>query len=163
MKGSAQKVKKLPEIIRIAAAARKTGNVVVTTNGCFDILHVGHIRNLEAAKSLGDILIVGVNSDKSVRENKGAGRPIVSEKERAEVIAALACVDYVFIFGTKTPIEWIEKVKPAIHAKGADRVMSQIVEKEAVEKNDGKIVLIRYHKGKSSTAIIEKSKKAKNS
>jgi rfaE bifunctional protein nucleotidyltransferase chain/domain len=102
---------------RHCASTRKT---VVWTNGCFDLLHLGHIRNLEAARSLGDVLVVGVNSDLSVRQLKGSGRPIVPENERAQIIAALACVDYVILFDELTPEVAIARLQPDVHCKGAD-------------------------------------------
>ena len=97
-----------------------TGETVVWTNGCFDLLHLGHVRNLEAARALGDVLVVGVNSDLSVRQLKGSGRPIVPENERAQIIAALACVDYVILFDELTPEAAIARLQPDIHCKGAD-------------------------------------------
>lgn len=150
------KIKTIAAIVKIAEAAKHQGKVVVTTNGCFDLLHIGHVRNLEKAKSLGDLLIVGVNSDKSVRKNKGSSRPIVPEKERAEVLAGLKAVDYVFIFNEQTPIPWLKKLKPNIHVKGRDRTPKGIIERGVVEKNNGHIVLVTYIKGKSTTNIIKK-------
>ena len=143
-------------ILKFVKQERRRGKIIVTTNGCFDILHVGHVRTLAAAKKLGDILIVGVNSDASVRALKGKGRPIISERERAEVLAALKPVDAVFIFYEKDPKKWLAKVKPDIHVKGGDRKMSEIIERDIVEKNGGKIVLIPVKKGRSTTNIIAK-------
>ncbi len=160
MKTSRRKVRSLSEALRITRRAKAAGKKVVTTNGCFDILHVGHIRYLEKAKSLGDILIVGVNSDRSVRRNKGKGRPIVPSRERAEVIASLKPVDAVFIFNDTIPNSWLAKLKPHIHVKGIDRKMSEIVEKNVVEKHGGRIVLTPLAKGKSTTNVIEKILKA---
>lgn len=151
-----QKVKSLKETLEITRRARAHGKKIVTTNGCFDILHVGHIRNLKQAKSLGDILVVGVNSDRSVKVNKGRNRPIVGEKDRTETLAALQAVDYVFVFRAKTPNGWLSKIKPDVHVKGADRKFDQIIERETVEKNGGRIVLIPYVKDKSTTNIIKK-------
>lgn len=146
---------------KIAARARAHGKRVVTTNGAFDILHVGHVESLTKARSLGDMLIVAINSDASVRMyKKEKGRPVVPEHERALVIAALECVDCVFIFRSKDPIPWVSKIRPAIHVKGADRTMDQIVEKEEVEKYGGTIVLLKYT-GHSSTAIIRKIQRIK--
>ncbi len=153
---SADKIKSICAAARIAAAAQRRGKTVVTTNGCFDIIHVGHIKNLEHAKSLGDILIVGVNADASVRKNKGPRRPIVPARERVKVVAALGAVDYVFIFKEKTPISWLRKIKPNIHTKGADRKLSQIIEKDALRKIGAKLILVPHYKGKSTTAIIQK-------
>lgn len=150
------KIKSLAEVARIARRLRSEGKTVVTTNGCFDLLHVGHVRGLKAARALGDTLIVGVNTDRSVRANKGPLRPIVPERERAEVLAALESVDYVFLFSNRTPIPWVKKIRPNIHAKGADRTVHQIVEREAVEAGGGKIVLLPYLGRKSTTQIIER-------
>src|SRR3989338_3393543 len=104
-------IKKFSEILKIARKAKRQGLKIVTTNGVFDLLHIGHIRNLEFAKSLGDILIVGVNSDASVRAYKGKNRPIVPEIERALIVASLKSVDYVFIFEEKDPISWLKEIK----------------------------------------------------
>lgn len=151
-----EKIKHLGEIVKIAARAKKKKLKIVTTNGCFDILHVGHIRNLRFAKSFGDILIVGINSDGSVRKNKGANRPIVPAQERAEILAALADVDYIFIFNDTTPIPWLKKIKPDVHIKGADRNLKQIVERGVLKKIGARLALAPYHKGKSTTALIKK-------
>ena len=111
MRGEKNKVKTLKEILEITRKAKKEGLTIVTTNGCFDLLHVGHIRNLKFTKKLGDLLIVGVNSDKSVKTNKGLSRPIVPEKERAEIIEALESVNYVFIFNEPSQIECFHTTK----------------------------------------------------
>lgn len=152
------KVLSLEEVLEEAANAKRHGKTVVATNGCFDILHVGHVRNLAAAKKLGDVLIVGVNSDASVRANKGVGRPIVPAKERTEIIAALSCVDYAFTFAGRTPFSWIAKLKPDVHVKGggADvRAHKDFpTQKEVVERSGGKLVLLPHHAGKSTTNII---------
>ena len=150
-------VKSLASIIKIAETARRRGKKIVTTNGCFDLLHVGHVRNLKFAKSLGDILIVGINSDSSTRKNKGPSRPIVPEKERAEVLAALETVDYVFIFGDKTPIGWLKKIGPKIHVKGADRKLAQIIERDTLKKIGAQLIFAPYHKGKSTSSLIKKT------
>lgn len=142
---------------KIAAGARRKKKIVVTTNGCFDILHVGHIRNLQKAHSLGDMLIVAINSDSSVRINKGPGRPIVPAKERAEVVSALRAVDYVFIFNDKNPIGWLKKIKPHIHVKGGDRKLSQIIERDTLKKMGTKLVLLPHIKGKSTTNILKRA------
>jgi rfaE bifunctional protein nucleotidyltransferase chain/domain len=131
----------------------------VTTNGCFDILHVGHIQSLTAAKALGDVLVVGINSDASVRALKGKNRPVVPERERAEIIASLKPVDAVFVFGEADPRKWLAVLKPDVHAKGSDRTMEEIIEKDVVERGGGKIVRLSLKKGRSTTNIIEKIKK----
>ena len=151
-----RKIKTLLEILKIVQHSKRIGLKIVTTNGCFDLLHVGHVRNLKMAKTHGDLLIVGINSDASVRMNKDSTRPIIHEKERAELIAALEFVDYVFIFKTKTPIPWLTKVKPAIHVKGSDRTLHQIPERLIVEKHGGIIVLVPHTKKHSTSAIVKK-------
>lgn len=145
-------------------AARKQGKKIVTTNGCFDILHVGHVRNLEEASCLGDILVVGINSDASIRKNKGPTRPIIGERERAEMLAALEVVDYVFIFSGRTPNTWIRKLRPHIHVKGGGKDSATHPDLPAqrcvVERAGGKLVLVTHHKGRSTTSLIEKIRKA---
>lgn len=134
---------------------RKQGRVVVTTNGCFDVLHLGHLRYLQAARKLGDHLVVAVNSDDSVRKLKGENRPLVPEDERAEMLSGLECVDYVVIFPELTPIELLSELKPNIHVKGGDYKLEQLVEREIVEKNGGKVVVGINVPGKSTTNFIE--------
>ncbi|MBI5888370.1 MAG: D-glycero-beta-D-manno-heptose 1-phosphate adenylyltransferase [Deltaproteobacteria bacterium] len=129
---------------------------VVFTNGCFDIIHAGHVRYLSRAKSLGDILVVGLNSDSSVREIKGEKRPIVPEKERAEVMAALSFVDYVIIFKETTPVKLISAIKPDVLVKGADWAASAIAGADVVKKHGGKIRRITLVKGRSTTNIIKR-------
>ena len=156
MKGEQKKIYSIGQIKKMVARAKKAGQTVVTTNGCFDILHIGHVRYLNYAREHGDMLIVGVNSDSSVRSNKGAARPIVPERERAEVVAALRSVDAVFIFSDKTPEKWLRVLKPHIHVKGADRTLSEILEKKVVESGGGKIVRAPYQKSHSTTHLISK-------
>lgn len=162
-KKKGKKVLSLPEVLREVAALRKSGKRIVATNGCFDILHVGHIRNLKQAKTLGDVLVVGVNSDVSVRKNKGTSRPIVPERERAEMLAALESVDYVFVFGGRTPFAWIKKLRPHIHVKGGGKdVLTHPdfpAQSKTLEVLGAQFVLIPHSKGKSTSAIIEKIKK----
>jgi len=157
------KIKNLDEIVKIVEQLKSHGKIVVTTNGCFDILHAGHVRYLQEAKKLGDILIVGVNSDKSTRMNKGKNRPIVPEAERMEMLAALECIDYVFKFDDKIPNKWVEKIKPNFHVKACDKNydIEQCVERFSVEKSGGKVVLIPKTKGKSTTNIIAEIQKRK--
>ena len=135
---------------------KKENKRIVTTNGVFDILHVGHIRYLQEAKKLGDVLIIAVNSDSSVKRIKGPKRPLNNENDRAEALAALECTDYVIIFSEENPIKTLEIIKPNIHAKGGDYNISQIIEKECVEKNRGKIVLIPKVDGYSTTEFYKK-------
>ncbi len=131
---------------------------IVFTNGCFDVLHYGHVRYLLEAKKLGDILVVGLNSDESVRRLKGPTRPVNGEKERAFVLAALACIDYVVIFGEDTPKELIETVMPDVLVKGGDYDLSNIVGADFVTRNGGTVTTIPFVEGFSSTHIIEQLK-----
>ncbi len=149
-----QKIKTLSEILRIRNRLRKEGKKLVFTNGCFDILHVGHVRYLNQARAMGDALVVGVNSDHSVRENKGNGRPIVPEDERVEVLAALASVDYVFLFDDPTPQKVIDTIVPDILVKGADWGISEIVGRETVENAGGLVRNIELVEGSSTSEII---------
>jgi rfaE bifunctional protein nucleotidyltransferase chain/domain len=153
---SAQKIRTLNEIIQSRARLRKIGKKVVFTNGCFDILHVGHVRYLNEAKSFGDALIVAINSDRSVREIKGESRPVVPEMDRAEVIASLACVDYVLIFDDPTPKQVIDAIVPDVLVKGADWGISEIVGRDTVENAGGRVLNIRLVEGSSTTQIIQR-------
>jgi D-beta-D-heptose 7-phosphate kinase/D-beta-D-heptose 1-phosphate adenosyltransferase len=137
------------------ASGRKKKKVVFT-NGCFDILHAGHVRYLKKARSLGDVLVVGLNSDSSVRAIKGETRPIVPGKERAEVLAALECVDYVVLFNGPTPLKLIEALKPDVLAKGADWAAKDIVGADVVKKSGGRVARITLVKGRSTTNIIRR-------
>jgi rfaE bifunctional protein nucleotidyltransferase chain/domain len=151
---STDKIKTLGEMIRVRDRFRKEGKMLVFTNGCFDILHVGHVRYLNQARELGDVLVVAVNSDRSVRAIKGNGRPIVSESERAEVLSALASVDYVFLFDDPTPQQVIDAIVPDILVKGADWGISEIVGRETVERAGGVVRNIPLVDGSSTTQII---------
>src|SRR3989344_1886008 len=142
-----QKIKTISELKKIAEALKSQNKKIVTTNGVFDILHIGHIRYLRAAKKLGDVLIVAVNSDSSVRKIKGPKRPLNNENDRAEALASLECVDYVTIFSENTPIKILGIIKPRIHVKGGDYNIDEIVEKDIVEKNNGRIALMPKVKG----------------
>ncbi len=135
---------------------RPAGQKLVFTNGCFDLLHPGHIRTLEAARRLGDVLIVGLNSDRGVRQLKGPGRPILPERERAELLAALECVDAVVIFAQPTPREIIAALLPDVLVKGGDWAGDQIVGREEVESAGGRVVSIPIALGYSTTAILRK-------
>lgn len=126
----------------LCAGFRKQGKKIVFTNGVFDILHQGHLESLQKAKSYGDVLIVGINSDASVKKIKGPKRPIVPERERANLVAALKPVDYVVIFGETDPRQIILKIKPSVHVKGDDYKLKQIIERKVVEANGGKVVLV---------------------
>lgn len=129
---------------------------VVFTNGCFDILHRGHVAYLCAARALGDRLIVGVNTDASIRRLKGPGRPVNSENERAYVLAALACVDAVTLFDEDTPAELIDVLRPDVLVKGGDYTPDRVVGREIVEAGGGRVVIIPYIEGRSTTGIIER-------
>lgn len=150
------KIKTLNQLIKIANKLKSQNKKIVTTNGIFDILHAGHVKYLEQAKKLGDVLIVGVNKDKSVKQNKGDKRPINDEKSRLIVLAALESVDYVFMFDEKDPRNWLDILKPNIHVKAGDYKLSKIIEKNVVEKNGGKIVIAKIEKGYSTTNLINK-------
>lgn len=146
------------QIQLIAASLKAAGKTVVFTNGCFDILHVGHVRYLTAARNLGDCLIVGLNTDQSVRTLKGPTRPVNNENDRAEVLSALSVVDYIVLFGENTASELVEVIQPAIYVKGGDYDVAELPEAEAVAKHGGKIVLVPMVEGRSSTQIINKIK-----
>lgn len=137
-----------------------SGKTVVTTNGCFDILHVGHVRYLQKTKTFADFSIVLLNSDKSVKLIKGEGRPINNENDRAEVLCALACVDYVVFFDESSPRDLLDEIKPDVHTKGADYSVENLPEADVILKNGGKIEFIEFVEGKSTTNTIEKMKKS---
>jgi len=144
------------ELILHVERARRNGMRVVFTNGCFDLLHPGHIRCLEQARSLGDLLVVAINSDASVRRMKGAGRPVVPQQERAEVLAAMAAVDYVTVFEEETPQKIIARVLPQVLVKGGDWGSDQIVGRAEVEAAGGRVVSIPLEPGYSTTGILER-------
>jgi rfaE bifunctional protein nucleotidyltransferase chain/domain len=144
------------EIARIARRERDAGRVVVTTNGCFDVLHVGHARYLRQARALGDILIVGVNTDDSVRKLKGPERPVIPVDERAEMLASLEAVDYVTIFGEDTPCDLLELIRPSIHVKGGDYSLDRVIERDVVERNGGEVVVGIHIPARSTTDIVQR-------
>src|SRR5262245_26164701 len=146
----------LDEAVTFASELRATGKTIVFTNGVFDLLHPGHLRYLQYARSLGDALIVGVNSDRSVRAVKGPGRPIIPDMERAEILAALACVDAVAIFDEETPFEIISAIQPDVLVKGADWAENAIVGRDIVEARGGKVVRAAIEEGYSTTSIVER-------
>ncbi|MBM4347548.1 MAG: D-glycero-beta-D-manno-heptose 1-phosphate adenylyltransferase [Deltaproteobacteria bacterium] len=150
-----EKIKAREELHRIIKDLKAKGKKTVFTNGCFDLLHVGHIRYLEKAKSLGDILVVGLNSDQSVRTIKGPERPILPEGERAEVLSGLWCVDYITLFDESTPLELITSIKPNVLAKGGDWTKETTVGKDVVEGSGGEVVILPFVEGSSTTNIIE--------
>ena len=143
-------------VVARVAEARRTGKRIVFTNGCFDLIHVGHVRYLAAARAAGDLLVVGVNDDASVRRLKGPERPLVSEVARAEVVAALAAVDYVTIFGEDTPAAVIAALVPDVLVKGADWAPEQVVGREVVEAHGGRVLLVPVVEGFSTTALVER-------
>lgn len=150
------KIKTLPELVVLVSALKAQGKIIVTTNGCFDIMHAGHVQALEWTKAQGDVLIVGLNTDRSVQENKGSLRPIISEQERATVMAAIGPVDYVFLFDEQTPVEWITLLRPDVHVKSSDYTLAQIIERDAVEKSGGQVRLAPRFGEHSTSKIIEK-------
>ena len=143
------------ELLQILGRQSRGQRRVVFTNGCFDLLHPGHIQTLEAARSLGDVLVVGVNSDRSVRALKGAERPVVGESERAEILAALEAVDYVVIFDAETPREVVAGLLPDVLVKGADWGANEIVGRTEVEAAGGRVVSIPMAPGYSTTSILK--------
>jgi len=151
-----KKIQSIARLQRIVGNLKRQGKKVVFTNGCFDILHVGHVRYLSKARETGDLLIVGLNTDRSVRTIKGEQRPIVSERERAEVLAALAIVDYVVLFDEPDPLRLITALKPDILVKGSDWAKDEIVGRDVVEKGGGKVIRIPLVPGSSSTNLIDR-------
>ena len=149
----------LPQQLLLAKLSekRRDGNRIVFTNGCFDLMHIGHTRYLQAARALGDLLVVGVNSDVSVRHlNKGVDRPIVPEAQRAEVLAALGCVDYVVIFSEPDPGALIAALQPDVLVKGGDWAINQIVGRETVEARGGIVTTIPLVPGLSTTSLLQR-------
>ncbi len=142
------------ELIVAVAEAKGNGRRVVFTNGCFDLLHPGHLRTLERARAMGDLLVVAINSDRSVRELKGVGRPILPEAERAEILAALAAVDYVTIFDEPTPQKLIARLLPDVLVKGSDWGEGEIVGREEVEAAGGRVERLAFEPGYSTTDIL---------
>lgn len=146
----------LKDLLPIREGFRRQGKKVVFTNGCFDLIHRGHVEYLNRAKALGSILIVGVNSDASVRRIKGEQRPLVNEEDRALIVANFAPVDYVCLFEEDTPIRLISALVPDILVKGADWEVDDVVGKDVVEKAGGRVMTIEFVPNKSTTGIIEK-------
>lgn len=152
---SDSKIKNRDVLVEIIEQERNKGKQVVFTNGCFDLLHAGHVKYLQAARALGDLLVLGLNSDDSVRRLKGPKRPLIAEDERAHILAALNCVDYVCLFDEDTPLDLIAALKPAILVKGGDYTPETVVGREIVESYGGRVELIPFVEGKSTTTIIE--------
>ena len=152
------KIKTLPVLKRIITGLKKRQKKIVFTNGCFDIIHLGHVTYLEKAKKSGDILIVGLNSDASVRQLKGDSRPLIPQNERAALLAALESVDYVVIFNEDNPYKLISRVDPDILVKGGDWGSNRIIGADFVKSHGGKVKRINYLKGYSVTKLIKKLK-----
>jgi len=150
------KVKSLAELKEIVGKAKRDGKAIVFTNGCFDLLHRGHVHLLRQAKAMGDILIVAINSDKSVKEIKGPNRPVLPETDRAALLAALEMVDYVLAFDEPDPHRIIAALRPNVLAKGGDWGADQIVGSDIVEQDGGRVAVIPYLEGFSTTQIIER-------
>jgi len=150
-----QKIKGREELLKITQDLKIKGKRIVFTNGCFDLLHIGHIRYLEEAKTLGDVLIVGVNSNSSVRKLKGPERPILPVEERAEILSGLGCVDYITIFDELDPLNLISSLQPDVLVKGGDWTKEQVVGSEVVERSGGEVVIIPFVQGASTSNQIE--------
>ena len=153
-----QKILAPEEVAEVRARLRAEGRQLVFTNGCFDLLHVGHVRYLQSARALGDALLVAINSDRAVRELKGAGRPVMCEQERAELLAALAAVDYVTVFDELSPRRLIATLLPDVLAKGGDYALDEIHGREETEAAGGRVVSLPFVAGASTTDIIERIK-----
>jgi rfaE bifunctional protein nucleotidyltransferase chain/domain len=147
------------ELLEAAASQKAAGRRVVFANGAFDLLHVGHVRYLEAARREGDWLAVGVNSDRSVENGKGKGRPILPEAERAEIISALSCVDAVVVFDEDSPAELLSELKPDVHAKGTDYTAESVPERDIIASYGGKTAIVGDSKDHATTDLIEKIRK----
>lgn len=150
------KIQKLGKLQKTISGLKKNAKTIVFTNGCFDLLHFGHVKYLEDAKAKGDILVVGVNSDASVKKIKGKKRPIISQEDRIRVIAALESVDFAVLFEEETPIKVIKTIQPDILVKGADWNKNEIVGSDFVQSYAGKIARIKLVKGRSTTDLIKK-------
>ncbi len=150
------KIKSLDQLKTIREKLKGEGKKVVFTNGCFDLIHIGHIRCLEKAKELGDLLFVAINSDSSVRSIKGPKRPVIPQEERAEIIASLACVDFVTIFNEPDPYNLIKELQPDVLVKGGDWKPDEIVGSDIVRGYGGSVISIPYLEGYSSSRIIER-------
>ncbi len=142
------------ELVERVTAARENGSTIVLANGCFDLMHVGHVRYLAGAKAIGDVLVVGVNSDKQALELKGEGRPFMPENERAEMIASLKCVDLVTIFDEPTVEQLIRAIRPDFHAKGTDYTTDSVPERDIIREVGGQVAIVGDPKDHSSTELI---------
>jgi len=151
-----RKIKSIGSILKLVSQLRREGKSIGFTNGCFDILHPGHVSYLRKAKKYVDVLILGLNSDRSVKKNKGPNRPFNNEKDRAEVVAGLEAVDYVVIFDAPTPYDIIKKIKPDYLFKGGDWRKQEVVGRDILESYGGKVVIVPYLKGYSTTSMVKK-------
>lgn len=149
-------VERGPDLARLLESHRDAGRRIVCTNGCFDVLHRGHVAYLEQARRLGDVLVVGVNDDDSVRRLKGPGRPVNPVEDRATVVAALACVDHVAVFGGDTAEELVELIRPDVYVKGADYTSRALPEAAVVARHGGEVRLLDLIPDRSTSAIIER-------
>ncbi|MCI0625197.1 MAG: D-glycero-beta-D-manno-heptose 1-phosphate adenylyltransferase [Acidobacteria bacterium] len=156
MRVTLEKILERDALIRKVQELKHAGRKIVFTNGCFDILHPGHIRYLQAARSLGDALVVGINSDRSVQELKGSQRPILSEQERCWLLAGLESVSYVTVFDEATPLALIQSLLPHVLVKGGDWGLNEIVGRGEVEAHGGTVVSLPYENGQSTSGIIER-------
>ncbi|MCC7367901.1 MAG: adenylyltransferase/cytidyltransferase family protein [Chloroflexi bacterium] len=152
---AADRVLELPALLRVLAARRADGARVALTNGAFDLIHVGHLRSLEQARAHSDVLVVGVNSDASVRRYKSPDRPIVPQADRAELLAGFACVDYVVIFDEDTAERLLEAVRPDVYIKGAEYASRPFPERAVVERYGGQVVLVELEAGRSTSGLID--------
>jgi rfaE bifunctional protein nucleotidyltransferase chain/domain len=144
------------DLAELSERLKAQGKRIVTTNGCFDLLHVGHVRILKGARALGDVLVLGINSDESVSRLKGPTRPITPEADRAEILASLECVDYVTVFPEDTPVEFLSLVKPDVHVKGADYKPENLLETPVVERWGGQVKILELVAGRSTSAIVSR-------
>lgn len=158
IKMTINKIINASELKHLVDKHKEAGEIVVFANGCFDLLHVGHVRYLQGAQELGAVLIVAINSDRIVQTLKGAGRPMMPELERAEIIAALSCVDYVTIFDTPTVTELLQLLKPDIHAKGTDYTVDSVPEREIVRAYGGRVAIVGDAKDHSTTELLQRLK-----
>ncbi|MCK4858971.1 MAG: D-glycero-beta-D-manno-heptose 1-phosphate adenylyltransferase [Candidatus Omnitrophica bacterium] len=156
-----KKIKKIAELKEIVENLKREGGKIVFTNGCFDLLHIGHINYLKKAQKQGDILIIGLNSDSSVKKIKEKGRPIIPQSERARILAALEFVDFVTIFEEQIPLNLIKKIKPNVLVKGGDWKRKEVVGSDFVKSYGGKTLVVPFTKGKSTSLIIERIRRCK--
>ncbi|MEE8349435.1 MAG: D-glycero-beta-D-manno-heptose 1-phosphate adenylyltransferase [Acidobacteriota bacterium] len=156
MRTSRSKIKSRRQLKEIVVRLKSEGKTVVFTNGCFDLLHPGHVRYLQKARAEGDVLVVALNSDESVRKIKGKDRPVLPEEERSEIMGALGCVDYVTTFEEGTPENLIEELVPSVLVKGGDWPVSKILGRQVVESNSGRVISIDFEEEYSTSNIIER-------